>query len=289
MHMRSEKEMFHLLLTEARENTYILAAYMEGSRTVPGIPRDIFQDYDIVYVVTETRPFIQDRKWIDRFGRRLYMQYPEEGFWDTGNHENCYGWLMQFADGNRLDLHVCTLPYVKEQLQKGEPYKILLDKTGCVPKPAELSDKAYWVKRPVMEEYWAVCNEFWWCLNNVAKGLWREELPYVMEQLNRVIRPMLFQVLSWKIGKDRDFSVSLGKDGKYLKKHLTEELYQAYMETYPAGETEAIWRAVFTMCSLFENTAREVGEALEFPYHEEEGRNSRAWLEHVRKLPKDIT
>lgn len=22
--------------------------------------------------------------------------------------ENCYGWQIQFADGNRMDLHVCT-------------------------------------------------------------------------------------------------------------------------------------------------------------------------------------
>ena len=115
--MRSEKEMFDLLISTAREDENILAAYLEGSRTVPGVPKDIFQDYDLVYVVKETRPFIEDRKWIDRFGERLYMQYPEEGFWDNGNHENCYGWLMQFADGNRLDLHVCTLSYVKEQLK----------------------------------------------------------------------------------------------------------------------------------------------------------------------------
>ena len=72
------------------------------------------------------------------------MQYPEEGFWDNGNHENCYGWLMQFADGNRLDLHVCTLSYVKKQLKKGEPYQILFDKTGSLPVPEQVSDKIYW-------------------------------------------------------------------------------------------------------------------------------------------------
>ena len=54
--MRSEKEMFDLLISTAREDENILAAYLEGSRTVPGVPKDIFQDYDLVYVVKETRP-----------------------------------------------------------------------------------------------------------------------------------------------------------------------------------------------------------------------------------------
>lgn len=285
--MRSEKEMFELLISTARDDERILAAYLEGSRTVPQVSKDIFQDYDLVYVVTETRPFIEEKEWINRFGKRLYMQYPDEGIWDNGNHENCYGWLMQFADGNRLDLHVCTLAFVKELLKKGEPYRILLDKTGCLPQPGENPERVYWVKKPSQEEFLAACNEFWWCMNNVAKGLWREELPYVMEQLNMVIRPMLFKVLAWKAGKDHNFSVSVGKGGKYLKNYVPEAVYERYMRTYPAGEKEAIQKSVFEMCSLFETTAREVAQALGFSYHEEEERNSRAYLEHVCQLPKD--
>lgn len=285
--MRSEKEMIDMLVSTAREDPNILAAYLEGSRVIPEVPKDIFQDYDLIYVVKETRPFIEDRGWIDRFGERLYMQYPEEGLWDNGNHENCYGWLMQFADGNRLDLHVCTLSYVKEQMKNGEPYQILLDKTGCLPVPEEVSDKIYRVKKPSREEFQAACNEFWWCMNNVAKGLWREELLYVLDQLNMVIRPMLFKLLSWKAVKDYDFSISVGKSGKYLKKYLSKEFYERYLKTYPAGKKEAIWESVMEMCDLFEAAAREISEDLGLPYNEEEGKNSRAYLEHVYQLPKD--
>lgn len=53
--MRSEQEMFDLILNTAREDKRIRAVYMNGSRTNPSAPRDIFQDYDIVYVVRETR------------------------------------------------------------------------------------------------------------------------------------------------------------------------------------------------------------------------------------------
>ena len=52
--MRSEKEMIDLILDTARKDERIRAVYMNGSRTNPNAPKDLFQDYDIVYVVRET-------------------------------------------------------------------------------------------------------------------------------------------------------------------------------------------------------------------------------------------
>ena len=41
------------------------------------------------------------------------MQYPEDSIYFSSDVENCYGWLMQFTDGNRLDLHVSTMKAVQ--------------------------------------------------------------------------------------------------------------------------------------------------------------------------------
>lgn len=91
--MRTEEQMMKLILDTAKEDERILAVYMNGSRTNPNAPKGIFQDYDIVYVVTETESFQKDRTWIDRFGERLFMQYPEEGFFGTADRENCQRFL----------------------------------------------------------------------------------------------------------------------------------------------------------------------------------------------------
>mgnify|MGYP000282039259 CR=1 FL=1 len=69
--MRSEKEMLDLIIKTAEEDPRVRAAYLEGSRVNPNVPKDIFQDYDVVYVVNETKSFREDRQWIDRFGERL--------------------------------------------------------------------------------------------------------------------------------------------------------------------------------------------------------------------------
>ena len=64
--MRTEKEMMELILRTAEEDARIRAVYMNGSRTNPNAPKDIFQDYDIVYVVEETGSFIRDKESIWR-------------------------------------------------------------------------------------------------------------------------------------------------------------------------------------------------------------------------------
>lgn len=286
--MRTEKEVLDLIINTAREDDRIRAVYMNGSRTNPNVPRDLFQDYDIVYVVTETKPFYEDKRWIDRFGERLYMQCPDETDAALGletNWDACYGWLIQFADGNRLDLHV--EPVEHNGFLEDRLCRALLDKDGILPPIQEPTDEDYWVKKPSREMYHAACNEFWWCLNNAAKGLWRREVPYVQDMINYHIRPQLVKLLEWETGTLTDFKVSCGKSGKYLYRWLPAEWWERFLQTYSGGRVEEIWNAVFVMCDLFDEAARDVGQKLGYPYHEEEARNGRKHLEHVYGLPED--
>ncbi len=62
--MRSETQMLELIRNTALEDERIRAAWLEGSRANPNVPRDIFQDYDVVYVVNETESFREDKHWI---------------------------------------------------------------------------------------------------------------------------------------------------------------------------------------------------------------------------------
>ena len=63
--------------------------------------------------------------------------------------------------------------------------------------------------------------------------------------------------------------------------------WKRYLSTYCGAEIEECWNAVFRMCDLFEDTARDVGEKLKYSYNADESQNSRYFLEHVKELPKD--
>ena len=182
--MRSENEIYSLILETAKSDARIKAVYMNGSRTNINAPKDIFQDYDIVYVVENTQSFIDDRDWINVFGKILYMQYPDENPNYPSDKENSYGYLMQFADGVRIDLTLQTVDYALRHIMEDRLCKILMDKENILPEIGEATDCQRWVKKPEKEQYFAVCNEFWWCTNNIAKGLWRKEIPYVQDMVN---------------------------------------------------------------------------------------------------------
>lgn len=285
--MRTEKQMYDLILDIAEKDERILAVYMNGSRTNKNAVKDIFQDFDIVYVVKETDSFIQDKKWIEIFGDILYMQYPDENPDFPNDKENFYGWLMQFSDGNRIDLHVETAEHSKEHIKDDKLCKILLDKKGILPDIPAATDEDYYVKKPTELQYLSACNEFWWCLNNVAKGLWREEITYVQDMVHYCVRKQLEKLLSWKVGIITDFSVSVGKSSKYMYRWLDKEEWEKYLSTYFSCDINEAWEAVFRMCSLFESTALYVGEKLGYIYNKTEADNAKGFLSHIRQLPKD--
>ncbi|MCI9065729.1 MAG: aminoglycoside 6-adenylyltransferase [Lachnospiraceae bacterium] len=287
--MRTEEEMYRLFRDIADADDRILAIYLNGSRTNDNAPRDIFQDYDIVYVVTDTLPFIEDKDWISGFGHILYMQYPDEFPGCQADRANFYGWLMQFRDGNRVDLHVESLAHAKVHIFDDKLCKILYDKKHVLPAIPAATDEDRHVKQPTEAQVRFCSNEFWWCSNNLAKGLWRGEMPYVQDMANTIVRKQLEKMLSWKVGIDTGFSVSVGKSAKYISRWLSPEEYQTYLDTYFGGRIEDGWNAVFTMCDLMERTTDYVADRLGYTYDRNEGKAARSFLEHVRQLPRDAS
>lgn len=285
--MRKEQDIYQLILRIANDDPRILAVYMNGSRTNENVPKDIFQDYDIVYVVEETASFIEDKAWIHNFGDIMYMQFPDESPNYPCDKANSYGWLMQFKDGVRIDLTVKAVSHAIEDIQQDRLCKILLDKSGILPSVGRASDEQYWIKKPTKEQYLACCNEFWWCSNNIAKGLWRDEIPYVQDMTNFIVRKQLEKMLSWKIGILENYSVSVGKSAKYMFRWLSKEEYNQYLSTYFGGNVSEAWEAISAMCSLFEDTACWVAGQLGYVYNLQEGKAAREFLEHIRYLPKD--
>ena len=108
--MRSESEMLACILDTAYDDARIRAVWLNGSRADPDAPRDCMQDYDVVYAVTEVAPY-RDPAWIERFGEIAVLQQPDANdvylFPDEVDSSGVRQvWLMQFADGSRIDLTV---------------------------------------------------------------------------------------------------------------------------------------------------------------------------------------
>ena len=117
--MRTEQQILDLILETARCDERIRAVIMNGSRVNPNAPRDPFQDFDIVYIVTDVAPFRHNLEWIRRFGDLMILQMPEEMSDPPPSGEGFFTYLMQFMDGNRIDLGLFTLSQWRDMAMIG--------------------------------------------------------------------------------------------------------------------------------------------------------------------------
>lgn len=276
--MRTPDEMMELIGKIARDDDNIRAVLLTGSRADPDCAPDTYQDFDIVYFVRDVRPYWDNMAWLEgRFGKPSLLQKPESMRLIAPEQTGSYVYLMLFPDGNRIDLTITAKPYA----HSGEPAVLLLDKDGNFPK-IEIQRDFWHVRKPDGKRFSDCCNEFHWCLNNAAKGIARDELSYAMEQLNHYVRDMLLLMLEWYAVVNHGFSVSVGKNGKYLKKLLPADVYQSWRKTYSDADGAHMWAAAFEMLALFGRAARRVAEALSVPYDEAEEAGIARYMEQVK-------
>ena len=283
--MRSEQEIFELIVNTAKNDERIRAVIMNGSRANPEAPRDIFQDFDIVYLVTDIAPFEADPTWINRFGELMILQMPEAMEDPPPQNSGSLVYLMQFTDGNRLDLALVPIAKVNE-LEEDSLSVLLLDKDGLLKPFAPPSDNDYLPRPPTAKAFADCCNEFWWVCPYIAKGLWREEIIYAKALFDQALRDQLLKLLAWHIGVKTHFSQNPGKLGKYFQRYLEPELWEMLQNTYADASYENTWEALFTMGDLFRRVAVPMAEYFGFDYPHRDDQRVRAHLEHVRFLPK---
>jgi aminoglycoside 6-adenylyltransferase len=284
--MRSEREMLELIVNTARADERIRAVVLSGSRANPNARRDIFQDFDVVYLVTDLASFTDDRDWIDRFGERMILQTPETMGDPPPAGDGRFSYLMQFADGNRIDLTLLPVARLREFGMDSLSLS-LLDKDGIVEPLPPPDESDYLPKPPTARAFSDCCNEFWWVCPYVAKGLWREELVYAKYMHERVVREQLIRMLTWHVGVKTQFSRNPGYLGKYLKQYLEPELWATLEKTYSDAGYENNWDALLTTCDLFRLTANRVAEHFGFEYPRGDDERVSAHLRHVRALPRD--
>ena len=286
--MRTEKEMLELIVNTAKNDDRIRAVLMNASRVNPNAPQDIFQDFDIVYLVTDVAPFRDDRNWIKRFGEIMILQMPEAMQDPPPENNGSFVYLMQFTDGNRIDLGLFPIARLNN-LETDSLSLLLLDKDGILTPLAPPNDRDYLPRPPTAKAFSDCCNEFWWTSSYVAKGLWREEIIYAKYMFDQVIRGQLMKMLTWYVGMQTQFLRSPGKFGQYFQQYLAPELWTMLQQTYADASYENTWEALFTMCDLFRLLANQVAAHFCFEYPQGDDERVSAHLKHVRLLPKNAT
>ena len=266
--MRTEKEMLDLILNIAKQDKNIKAVCMNGSRVNEKIKPDIHQDFDIVYIVENLEDIIADLEWINQFGNRIITQFPEAQDLYPSELEERYPILMLFDDYNRIDLTLLSKNKLSEYLVEDKLIKILLDKDNLLPKNNSVSEASYWISKPYQKLFDECINEYYWVSTYVMKGIWRNELLYLIDHLN-ICRRMLLLMLAWDKGYKFDFQVNFGKSFKYLPNYLGSNKNSELTSTYPHLNTNEIKEALYKMTEMFDYAAVMVSKKCKLNYDTE--------------------
>jgi aminoglycoside 6-adenylyltransferase len=284
--MRSDKEIFDLILNFARRDEGIRVVVMNGSRVNPNAPKDPFQDFDIACVVRDVENFRRNRNIPKHFGELMILQTPDDMGSPPPEPGDQYAYLMQFTDGVRIDLSFHAITRL-EKIVSDSLSVVLLDKDGLVGELPQPSESSYLPVSPTEKQFDDCCNEFWWVTPYVAKGLWRGDLIYARNHMDVYVREELMKMLTWYFGVKTNFRKSPGKMGKHLRDGLGTEMWALLERTYADAKPEQSWSALYAMGDLFRRAARVVAEHFQYAYPEEEDKKVNAFIRHIRELPKD--
>jgi len=282
--MRTTEQMMDLILSAARLDECIRAVILNGSRANPNAPKDILQDFDVIYIVADAQPYNHNWDWLAQFGERAILQMPDEMGGKTPDPRKVV-YLMQFTDGNRIDLTIETLARWQEDGPSSLSV-VLLDKDGVLADMPPASEQDYWVKPPTEAQFRDCVNEFWWVLPYVARGIWRGEVTYAHAMLDEVCRgEELLQMLAWDVGTRHAFRVNVGKAGKWLEKYMTVDEWRMLLATYAGADSDGMWASVLEMAKLFSRAARRVGDAFGYAYPDEDEECVLSLIERIRRTP----
>ncbi|QVK17269.1 aminoglycoside 6-adenylyltransferase [Mycoplasmatota bacterium] len=276
--MRNEAVVLNQIINFAKTEDRIRGVIMNGSRVNKNAPVDVFQDYDVIMVTNDSSYYLDNQDWMKPFGETAIIQH-------NINTDYSHIYLMLFKDLVRIDMTFYQVDFLDE-LEEDSLSLVLLDKDNTLLKFLPPNDSSYFVKKPTKAEFDETINEFFWCLNNVAKGIYREELVYVKFMYEWVVKKPLIKMISWYIGLEYGFKVNPGKFGKWVKKYLPEDMYLLLKDTYSGNDYNEIWESIFKACELMRKVGNPVAEALNYDYPINDDKNTVEYLYQVREMDK---
>jgi len=281
----------------AESQAEIRAVLLTSTRAIPTARRDILSDYDVVLIVEDIQPFVDNRTWINHFGDVLVV------YWDPVYPDPVFGIEMianvtQYASGLKIDFTlqpvslfklIIAAPALPAELDAG--YRVLLDKDGLTASMLPSTGKAYIPKPPNEVTYLRLINEFFSDPPYVAKCLWRDELLPAKWCLDYDMKHVyLRQFLEWRAEMNHHWAVPIGSLGKGLKRYLPADIWMQLEESYTGARLEDNWEALLKTIVLFRRVAVEVGTHLGYKYPYDLDERVTAYVEHIKQLePKSIS
>jgi aminoglycoside 6-adenylyltransferase len=288
---QADRDAIPTIIQWAAARSSIRAALLTSTRAIPHGHTDSLSDYDVILIMEDIHPFVDDRAWLNDFGDVLVV------YWDPIHPEPLFGMeqcgnVTQYADGLKIDFTLWSVALFKEivaaptlpaELDAG--YRVLLDKDHLTNAMHAPTFTAYVPTPPTLASYQTLINDFLTDAPYVAKCLWRDELLPARWCLDYDMKYIyLLPLLEWRVQIDHGWSLPVGFLGKGLKKHLSAGMWAQVEQTCAGASIADNWAALAHTMELFRQVAIEVGARLGYAYPDELHQRVSAYVEQIRQL-----
>ncbi|MBI4268160.1 MAG: aminoglycoside 6-adenylyltransferase [Chloroflexi bacterium] len=290
---KQEQEVISKLIQWAQEREDIRAMVLTSSRTNPKAQLDMFSDFDVIVIVRDIHPFLEDESWLSSFGKVLVV-YRDPVQLEYGFERFCR--VTHYEDGTKIDYtvwptellqHIVKEPKLPAYLDNG--YEILLDKDRLTEHLKTPTYTAYIPTPPSEKDYLTTIEEFFNDAIYVAKNVFRGNLFITKLCLDHIMKEeCLRKMLEWQMEIDHGWALTTGAHGKGLRQHVDPEVWTALESTYVGAGHEENWQALFTTISVFRKVASEVADHLGYSYPQDLDDEVVKYLREIKNVTKSV-
>lgn len=239
MNKPREEEVLRALQQIAASSPETEALLLSGSRAGEGAAADDYSDYDVIFAVRRAGLYEELAAQVRKTFAPLVIEQrpdPPGGF--------RYGYLMQFA-AVRIDLSFVAADRLAEWTASERAVRVLWERPPFRCGRLPLAEPRCFGQT----EFAACCNEFWWTLPYVAKGVARRQLLYANWHLEHCLRAQLLLILDQLYPRHAKCFSDLGQ-------WVGAETSAAYESTFACETPDGVWRAARVLAALFSRHAR---------------------------------
>ncbi|GIU94062.1 MAG: hypothetical protein KatS3mg012_0519 [Gaiellaceae bacterium] len=246
----------------ASEHEDVRAVIVVGSQARRDTPADRWSDLDLVLLLDDPQPYLDDASWVRELGRPVltFLESAPDGHVER---------RVLYEEGDDVDFVLFPVSAL-ERLETSESatalvrrgYRVLLDRIGLAERLERIARTRPPSALPTGDDLRELASDFWYHALWTAKKLRRGEVFSAKECLDCYLKARLVTLLRWH-AQALDPSVDTWHGGRFLERWgdpgALAGLERAYARYDLHDVVRALWETIDLWQGLEEETARRLG------------------------------
>jgi len=247
----------------------VVALLVVGSQARTDVPADRWSDLDLIFLLDDPQPYIEDATWVREFGTPVvtFLETTLDGHWER---------RVLYETGEDVDFVLFPASIVErlggstgaaELLARG--YRLLVDRIGLAEQLGQVSERAPAPAAPTQHEFTELASDFWYHALWTAKKLRRGEVFTAIDCLDGYMKALLVTLLGWH-ARAVEPAADTWHAGRFLERWADPgalaALERAFAHYDLRDVARALWETIDLWQGLEEETASRLGLSVALDY-----------------------